>query len=285
MDMDIDIDTSTSPGQQGALVFEPSLLVSSPTFVSQDPSGFCSTGMVPPKTIDFIGIVIGVDLPQPLMMSTSTAHKNYLDNLSLKTLASETYPDRATSRFIADAIKGNDSTCLWLNAKFSIMGHTLPKGLSIHLFANATDQKISPDKVRSMIIQSSEPSPKICECLEVLFTLVSFANLRHLMFYGIQLSDKFSKLIGRLYLEVFHVGKISYDPASTNLQFFRHCNTFKKLCLVHPDNDQTVVPPNFTFEWLVIYCPESSEGVMNGTKSCSSGLKIDAGACCHFQQV
>jgi hypothetical protein len=221
------------------------------------------------KPIDFIGIERTWD-----MMSTST--KNYLDVYSLKTLASEKNSNRATSEFIADAIGNDSDTCLWLNAKVSPKGHAIPKGISIHLFANANAKKIFTHEVRSMIIQVSEPCDSYlvsCEFLEFLFSKVSFTNLKCLMLYGIPLSDKFSQWIEALNVESFYMAKFGFDTGTTQCMALRPCNTLKRLYMVHPDGDMMFYPPD-ELERLVIYCPESSEGVINVAKTRSDGLNI-----------
>ena len=77
--------------------------------------------------------------------------------------------------------------------KIFYKGPCVPKGLSIHLFANTTAKKISSDEVRSMIIQlsgSSESYEESCEFLKFIFSKVSFKNLKCLMFCGIELSNE-----------------------------------------------------------------------------------------------
>jgi hypothetical protein len=226
------------------------------------------------KSIDFIDPKLIRDL-----IGTGKSIGSSLDAPLLKALASETNPDRATSRFITDAIGNNDDICLWLNAKLSLEDHTIPKGLSIHLFTKTIAKKILSHEVHSMIIQvseSSDPSdsyPNILKFLKFLFSKVSLANLKCLMLYGIRFSRGFSQWLRKLNLKVFHMGKFSYDTDLASREFFHYCDTLKRLYVVHPDDDQLVVPPN-NLEKLVIYCPESRKGITNGTKARPDGLVI-----------
>jgi hypothetical protein len=260
-----------SSPEQMQLVFVPSSPDSEPISVSKGPSED-----VLPKTIDFIDPKLIRNL-----IGTGKSIGSSLDAPLLKALASEKNPDRATSRFIADAIGNNGNSRLWLNARFSLGSRNIPKGLSIHLFTNMTTQKILSGDVRSMIIQSPESFelyPNICEFLAFLFSEVSFTNLRCLMFYGIRFSDKFAQWIRKLNLKVFHLTKFGSHTGIAWKEFFRHFDTLERLYIVHPDDDQLVVPSN-NLKKLVICCPESSGSVIDRTKPGSIGLVIDLSEC------
>jgi hypothetical protein len=274
------------------LLFEPSFPDTEPAPVSKDPSiSSRPSEEVLPKTVDFIDIK-----PIKNLMSTSNAIGNCLDTSFLKALASEKYPDRATSRFIADAIGDNNDICLLLNAKFYLVDCNIPKGLFIHLFTNTTAGKVWSHEVRSMIIQLSGPSEPldsfmsselnndICRFLEFLFSKVSFTNLRCLMLYGIQLSCKFSSWIEDLNLKVFHMAKFSYDGDFAAREFFNHYYTLERLYVVHPDDDVLVVPPD-NLKKLVIYCPESSKYVINRRKPMWYGLDISLRECHALEEM
>jgi hypothetical protein len=257
------------PPRQMKLVFEPSLPDSEPISVSKDPFDLYSFKEALPKTTDFIGIKLNQNL-----MSASC-----LDISFLRDLASKKNPDIATSGFIADAIGNNGDICLWLNAKFSLEGHTIPEGLFIHLFTHKAVKKMSSHEVCSMIIQvpeSSEPRPNIRDFLTFLFSKASFANLECLMLYGFQHSDNFSPWIGKLNLKVFHMAKFGSGTGKAQSAALFHGNTLKRLYVVHPDDDMSLLLPG-GLEKLVIYCPESGGNVISRTKSYSCELVADLG--------
>jgi hypothetical protein len=285
------------------LEFEPSSLDSETISVSNDP--FTSANL--PKEI-MTKIVESMDITMiRRLMITCKSLRNYLHPWFFQTLTSEKYPDRATSGFIVDAIGNNIDTCLWRDVKFSLEGHDIPKGLSIHLFVNKTAKKISSHEVRSMIIQVSwMPPPNLRLFLGPLFSEVSFTSLKCLMLRGIKLSREFSQPIGALNLEVFHMANFSWDEGeifvsdssvnkrrgfddvtSVRGEFFRHCKTLKSLYVVHPDESRPLVPPS-QLKKLVIYCPESfdmiyhpesSESAINRKGYDSTGLIVGLDEC------
>ena len=188
------VSESSSP-EKMQLLFTPLILTSEPISASSD--SFASLML-----LEEILLKIGefADIGTVLKLNATCKYiRNQLNAWFLQLLASEKYPDRATSGFIVDAIGDKGDTCLWRNTKFLIKDHDIPKDLSIHLFVNTTAKKISSDEVRSMIIQvsglfnSSAPSDlqrDIREFLKFLFLEVSFKNLKCLMFCGIELSSK-----------------------------------------------------------------------------------------------
>ena len=215
------------------------------------------------------------------LIATCKYIRNQLNTSFLQALASEKYPDRATSGFIVDAIGNEGDTCLWRNAKFFIKDHYIPKDLSIHLFVNTTAKKISSDEVRSMIIQVSG-SPKsyadIHKSLKFLFLKVSFKSLKCLMFCGIELSNEFSQEIGALNLDVFHMRNFRHYIDSAVDSFFRYCNSLKTLYVVHPDEGPYIYPPE-KLKKLVIYCPKSSKDIIDRGKVIYYGLRINVEKC------
>jgi hypothetical protein len=272
--------TSTWP-EKIQLVFEPSLPGAKPISVSNDLSTSSeSSKKVLSNTFVLTDIKMIGDLTNPSCSDTSF----------FRNLASAKNPDRATSRFIARAIENDDGTCLWLNAKFSLVGHTLPKGLSIHLFTNATAKKVSSHEVRSMIIQVSEPCdsyPNISKFLEFLFSKVSFTKLKCLMFYGFQLLEKFSDWMEELDLETFHMAKFPENIPFHPLNLHRSSRWWKNLealYVVYPNDRRAVMPPK-ELKRLVIHCPESSESVINDTKIRLDELKIYANPCQALEEM
>jgi hypothetical protein len=256
------------------LIFEPSSPDSEPVSVSKGPSED-----VLPKTVDFIDPKLIRDL-----IGTGNSIGSSLAAPLLKTLASEKNPDRATSRFIADAIGDNGDTCLWLNAKFK--DGTLPMGLSIHVFTKAAAKQISSYEMRAMIIQLSEPFVDfiISEFLMRLFSEGYFKNLRCLMFYGIRLPDEFPQWIEALGLELFHMAKFGFGTSVARGVAHLPCNTLKRLYVVHPDGGMLLLPPD-GLEKLVIYCPESSENVINAAETHSDGLSISPSESPAFEEM
>ena len=215
------------------------------------------------------------------LIATCKYIRNRLDTWFLQLLASENNPDRATSGFIVDAIGDKSNACLWRNANFFIKDHDIPKELSIHLFVNTTIEKISSDEVHSMIIQlsgSPKSYEKIREFLTFLFLKVSFKNLKCLMLCGIEISNNFSKEIGTLNLDVFHMRNFRYHTSLANNAFFRHCNSLKTLYVMHPDEGVSVCPPD-KLKKLVIYCPKSSEDMIDGRGFLYTKLDIHVEKC------
>ena len=145
------MDNASSSSKQMQIEFTPLILASEPISVSNDSFAL---SMLPKEILRKIGGFAGVEAMRNLI-ATCKYIRNQLDTWFLQLLASKNNPDRATSGFIIDAIGNKGDTCLWRNAKFFIKDHGVPKGLSIHLFANTTAKKISSDEVRSMIIQLS----------------------------------------------------------------------------------------------------------------------------------
>ena len=165
--------------------------------------------------------------------------------------------------------------------KVFIKDHNVPKGLSIHLFANTTAEKISSDEVRSMIIQlsgSPESYVDIRKFLTFLFLKVSFKNLKCLMFCGTELSYELFQEIGALNLDVFHMRNFRYQITPIQHEFFSYCDSLKTLYVVHPDEYDFVYPPE-KLEKLVIYCPKSSKDMINRHRVFDTGLRIIVDKC------
>ena len=232
--------------------------------------------MFPREILLKIGGFASVEMMRNLI-ATCKYIRNQLDTWFLQVLASENNPDRATSGFIVDAIGNEGYTCLWRNAKFSIKDHDIPKGLSIHLFAYKTDEKISSDEVRSMIIQFSG-SPEsyyvnVPKFLRFLFLEVSLNSLKCLMLHGIVLSNELSQLIGKLNLDVFYVRKFCFDTNPSRSEFFSRLNPLKTLYIVHPDDGENICSPH-ELEKLVIYCPKISKKTIGRVTTFHLGLGI-----------
>ena len=246
---------SSSP-KQIQLEFTPLILTSEPISVSNDSSALL---MLPEEILLKIGTFSSVKAMRNLI-ATCKYVRNQPNTWFPQVLASEKYPDRATSGFIVDAIGNEGNARLWHNAKFFIKDHNIPKDLSIHLFASTTAEKISSDEMRSMIIQSSR-SPgshvDIRKFLKFLFLKVSFKKLKCLMFCGIELSDEFSQEIEILNLDVFHMRNFRYHTNLARFEFLRYWNSLKTLYVVHSDEDQLVFPPE-ELKKLIIYRPKSS---------------------------
>ena len=228
--------------------------------LASEPSGTLTSSMLPVEFLREIGRFASVEAMRNLI-ATCKYIRNQPNTWFLQLLASQNNPDRATSGFIVDAIGNEGNTCLWCNAKFLIKDHAIPKELSIHLFANKTAEKILSDEVRSIIIQVSG-SPKwyfdIHKFLKFLFFKVSFKKLKCLMLCGVELSNEFSQEIGTLNLDVFHMRNFRYYSGLDHDSFFRYWISLKTLYVVHPDEDQSVYPPD-ELKKLVIYCPKSSK--------------------------
>ena len=268
---------ASSSTKQTQIEFKPLILVSESTSVSNNSSALL---MLPQKLLLRIGKFSNVEAMRNLI-ATCKYIRNQPNTWFLRLLASENNPDRATAGFIVDAIGNEGNTYLWRNATFFIKDHDILKVLSIHLFVNTTAEKISSDEVHSMIIQVSG-SPKsyedIREFLKFLFLKVSFKNLKCLMVCGIRLLDEFSKEIGTLNLDVFHMRNFRYHINLAAHGFFRHCKSLKTLYVVHPDENISVYPPD-KLEKLVIYCPKSSKHMIDGREVSYSGLDIDVDRC------
>ena len=254
------MDSASSSSKQIQIEFEPLILASEPISVSNDSFAL---SMLPVGTLRKIGGFADVGTVRNLI-ATCKYIRNQLNTWFLQLLASKNNPDRATSGFIIDAIGNKGSTCLWCNAKFFIKDHSVPKGLSIHLFANTTAKKISSDEVRSMIIQvsgSPEPHHDIRKFLKFIFSKVSSKNLKCLMFCGIQFSNEFSQEIGALNLDVFHMRNFRHHTNLIRCEFFRHLKSLKTLYVVHLDDDEFFLPPE-NLKKLVLYCPKSSKDMI-----------------------
>ena len=267
---------SSSP-EKMQLLFTPLILASEPTSVSNDSFAL---SMLPKEILLKIGKFADIGMVLNLV-ATCKYFRNQPNTWFLQVLVSENNPDRATSGFIIDAIGNEGNTCLWRNATFFMKDHDIPKGLSIHLFANTTAEKILSDEVRSMIIQlsgSPESYVDIREFLKFLFLKVSFKNLKCLMLCGIVLSNDFSQEIGALNLDIFHMRNFRYDTGLAEGEFFCYCNSLKTLYVVHPDEDQLVCPPE-GLKKLVIYCPKSSMDTIEGRKVIYYGLSIKVEKC------
>ena len=258
------MDSTSSSSKQVQIEFEPLILASEPISISNDSFAL---SMLPVGTLQKIGGFAGVGTVRNLI-ATCKYIRNQLNTWFLQLLASKNNLDRATSGFIIDAIGNKGNTCLWCNAKFFIKDHGVPKGLSIHLFANTTAKKISSDEVRSMIIQlsgSSESYEDSRKFLKFIFSKVSFKNLKCLMFCGIELSIEFSQEMGTLNLDVFHIRNLHYHTDLLWFEFFDYCYSLKTLYVVHPDENEYVYPPK-ELKKLVIYCPKSSKDIIERRK-------------------
>ena len=255
------------------LLFTPSTPASEPIYVSNDSFALF---MLPVGTLRKIGRFASVEAMRNLI-ATCKHIKNQLNTWFLQVLASEYNPDRATSRFIIDAIGNNGNTCLWCNAEFLIKDHAIPKDLSIHLFTNTTAKKISSDEVRSMIIQfSGSPGSYVADVpkfLRFLFLKVSFKNLKCLMFCGIELSKEFYQEMGALNLDVFHMRNFRYKTGETVFEYFNNWNSLKTLYVVHPNENMVIFPPD-ELKKLVIYCPKSSKDFIRRRRNIDGGLDI-----------
>ena len=243
--------------------------------LAPEPSGTLTSSMLPVEILRKIGRFASVEAMRNLI-ATCKYIRNQPNTWFLQLLASEYNPDRATSRFIIDAIGNKGNTCLWCNAKFFIKDYAIPKEISIHLFANVIAEKISSDEVRSMIIQvsgSPESYFDIRKFLKFLFLKVSFKKLKCLMVCGIELSSEFSQEIGALNLDVFHMRKFSYHAYLTRVDFFNYCNSLKTLYIVHPDENEYVRPPE-KLKKLVIYCPKPSKDIIDKPRVFYSELYI-----------
>jgi hypothetical protein len=291
---------ASSPPKQIQLEFEFLSLDAEPISLSNNPSILSG---LPKEILEKIADFIGIRMIQNFMIACKSI-RNRLNDSFLRALASETYPDRATSGFIADAIGNNGDTRLWLNAKFSLGGHIIPKGLSIHLFTNKAASKILSHEVRSMIIQLSESSesPELylnsCEFLTFLFSKVSFTKLKCLMLYGFYISDKvpqryksslwhpFTHFMGKLELEVFHIAKFSFRSNLASTLLSNYCKTLERLYVVHPLISQIEFAPE-GLKKLVIYCPESDEDAIrrNQERHNPGLLTIHAGHCCALEEM
>ena len=244
-----------------------------PLILASEPSDALTSSMLPVELLLKIGELTSIEAMRNLI-ATCKHIRNQLNTWFLQLLASKNNPDRATSGFIIDAIGNKGNTCLWCNATFFIKDHGVPKGLSIHLFANTTAEKISSDEVHSMIIQvsglpssydpfnPSDPHHDIRRFIAFLFLKVSFKNLKCLMFCGIELSTDFSQEIGALNLDVFYIRNFRYDTSWAQHNFFCYCNSLKTLYVMHPDEDERVFPPE-KLKKLIIYCPKSSKDMID----------------------
>ena len=257
-----------------------------PLIFTPKPSGTLTSSTLPEEILLKIGKSASVEAMRNLV-ATCKYIRNQLDTWFLQALASENNPDRATSEFIVDAIGNEGNTCLWRNAMFFIRDHDIHKNLSIHLFANTTAEKISSDEVRSMIIQLSrslESYEKTRKFLKFLFSKVSFKSLKCLMFCGIELSNEFSQEIGALNLDVFHMRNFRNYTGLAKNSFFHYCNSLKTLYVVHSDEDRLVCPPK-ELKKLVLYCPKSSEDIIERRKISELGLWISADDCHALKEV
>ena len=267
---------SSSP-EKIQIEFRPLILASEPISVSNDSF---SLFMLFGELLLKIGGFSGFEAMRNLI-ATCKYIRNRLDTWFLRALTSEKNPDRATSGFIVDAIGNKGNTCLWRNATFFIKDHNVPKDLSIHIFADTPVEKISSDEVRSMIIQlsgSPESYEESREFLKFIFSKVSFKNLKCLMFCGIELSNEFSQEIGTLNLDIFHMRNFHYYTSLAKDAFFRYCNSLKTLYVVHSDRDQYIHPPE-KLKKLVIYCPKSSEEMIDKRRISYPTLFINVDKC------
>ena len=257
-------------------------LLFTPLMLASEPSGTLTStsSMFPAEILRKIGRFASVEAMRNLI-ATCKYIRNQPNTWFLQLLISENNPDRSTSGFIIDAIGNNGNTYLWCNTKFLIKDHAIPKELSIHLFANTTAEKIWSDEVRSMIIQvsgSPESYAGIHKFLKFLFLEVSFKSLKCLMLCGIELSKEFSQEIGALNLDVFYMRNFRYDTSLVRQDLFNHCNSLKTLYVVHPGVMEEIYPPK-ELKKLVIYCPKSSEDMIDGRGFLYTGLYIHVEKC------
>ena len=269
--------SASSSTKQIQIEFTPLILASEPISV---PNDFFALFMLPEEILLKIGNFTDIRTVLNLI-ATCKYIRNQSNTWFLQLLISENNPDRATSGFIIDAIGNEGNTCLWRNAKFFMKDHDIPKGLSIHLFANTTTEKVSSDEVRSMIIQASgspESYEESREFLTFLFSKVSLKNLKCLMFCGIEVSTDFSQEMGALNLDVFHMRNFHYHNDLTREDFFNYCNSLKTLYIVHPDVLEYVQPPD-ELKKLVIYCPKSSKDIIARCRNIDRGLDVNVDGC------
>ena len=234
-----------------------------PLILASEPSGTPTSYMLPGELLRKIGEFASVEAMRNLI-ATCKCIRNQPNTWFLQLLASGNNPNRATSGFIVDAIGNEGNTYLWPNAKFFIEDHNVPNDLSIHLLVNTTAEKISSDKVRSMIIQfsgSPKSYEKSREFLKFLFLKVPFENLKCLMVCGIELSNEFSHEMGKSKLDVFYMRNFCHYADLTYFQFSRYLNSLRTLYVVHP-NMSLSTDPLEKLEKLVIYCPKSRKDII-----------------------
>ena len=252
---------------------------SEPISVSNDSFAL---SMLPEEILQKIGNFADIKTVLNLI-ATCKYIRNQLNTWFLQLLASENNPDRATSGFIVDSIGNEGNTCFQRNANYFIEDHDTPKDLSIHQFANTTAKEIWSDEVRSMIVQfsgSPESYEKSREFIASLFLKTSFKNLKCLMVCGIELSNDFSQEIGKLNLDVFHMRNFRHHTSLAKHYFFDYWNSLKTLYVVHPDGDEDedVNLPE-KLKKLVIYCPKSSNDMINRRSVFDTGLCIIVKKC------
>jgi hypothetical protein len=263
----------SSSEEQIQLVFEFASLDSKPISMSDNPFAL---SVFSKEVLQKIANFASIELIRNLMLTCKDL-RNHLHTWFLQALASEKNPDRATSRFIANAIGNDSDTCLWLNAKFFLENHTIPNGLSIHLLTNVTAKKIFSHEVCSMIIQVSglsEPSDSylnIRKSLELLFSKVSFTNLKCLMLYGFRPLHDFPQWLKKLNLKVFHMGKFSFETDPGCNHFSCDFDTLERLYVVNYDCNEQIHIARALKE-LVVYCPESDRSIRK--RKGGEGLKI-----------
>ena len=78
---------------------------------------------------------------------------------------------------------------------------------------------------------------------------------------------------GALNLDVFHMKNFRYDIYLARSKFFCYCNSLKTLCVVHPNENQFIYPPE-KLKKLVMYCPKSRKEILDGVKTFHLGLGI-----------
>ena len=259
---------------------EKTQLLFTPLILASEPSGTLTSSMLPEEILRKIGEFVSVEAMRNFI-ATCKYIRNQWNTWFLQALASENNPDRATSGFIVDSIGNKGDACLWRNADFFIRDHTVPKNLSIHLFANTTAEKISSDEVRSMIIQvsgSSKSYVDIRKFLKFLFSEVSFKNLKCLMLCGIELPKEFYEEIGKLNLDVFHMRNFGHHICLARSEFSSYWNSLKTLYVVFPDGCGFIYPPH-ELKRLVIYCPKSSRDMIERRRNLYTQLEVNVHKC------
>ncbi len=100
------------------------------------------------------------------------------------------------------------------------------------------------------------------------------------MVCGIELSKEFSQEMGALNLDVFHMRNFRHHTSLAKHYFFDYWNSLKTLYVVHPDGDEDedVNLPE-KLKKLVIYCPKSSNDMINRRSVFDTGLCIIVKKC------
>jgi hypothetical protein len=75
-----------------------------------------------------------------------------------------------------------------------------------------------------------------------------------------------------------------YFTGSDHQESFHHCNTLKRLYIVHPDDHTILILPE-ELKKLVVHCPKSSDCIINRTKAGWDGLMIRVNECHALEEV